>query len=135
MAGTRPAMTASEWAMSGGQESEARQRWERKLAAARAAVEARQSVRKDLIEVAAQHPLVDGVAPGEEFVARLRLGLELYHRFRDAGAEVQIYVPGSRLMDNGVEDEISLSDAGTRFLLAHSVPAEVVHGDDLNDRY
>lgn len=121
--------------MTGGQESEARREWERKLAAARAAVEVRQSIGRDLIEVAAQHPLVDGVAPGEEFVARLRLGMELYDRFRSAGAEVEIYVPGSRLMDNGVEDKISLSEAGTRFLLARGVPAEVVHGDDLNDRY
>ena len=96
---------------------------------------ARQSIRRDLIEVAAEHPLVDGVAPGEEFAARLRLGMELYHRFRTVGAEVEIYVPGSRLMSNGIEDKISLSEAGTRFLLAHGVSAEVVHGDDLNDRY
>jgi len=121
--------------MTGEQENDARQRWDGKLAAARAAVTARQSIRKDLIEVAAQHPLVDGIAPGEEFVARLRLGIELYHQFRDAGAKVEIYVPGSRLVDNGVEDKISLSEAGTCFLLVHGVPAEVVHGDDLNDRY
>jgi hypothetical protein len=121
--------------MAGGQESEARQRWERRLAAARAAVTARQSIRKDLIEIAAQHPLVNGMEPGEEFAARLRFGMELYDRFRVAGAEVEIYVPGSRLMDNGIEDKISLSEAGTRFLLAHGVPPEVVHGDDLNDRY
>jgi hypothetical protein len=112
-----------------------RRRWEQKLKAARDAVAARQGIRKDLIEVAAQHPLVDGVAPGEEFEARLRLGLELFGRFKAEGSEVEIYVPGSRLMDNGVADKISLSEAGTRFLVANGVPADAVHGDDLNDRY
>jgi hypothetical protein len=52
---------------------------------------------------------VDGIAPGEEFAARLRVGMELYDRFRTAGAAVEIYVPGSRLMADGIEDKISLS--------------------------
>jgi hypothetical protein len=116
-------------------DGEARRRWQRKFVAARQAVAARRSIPKLLIEVAAQHPLMDGLTPGEEFGARLRLGIELYERMRITGLAVEIYVPGSRLMDNGVEDKISLSEAGTRFLLAHGIAADVVHGDDLNNRY
>jgi hypothetical protein len=116
-------------------DTETRRRWESKLAAAKEAVAARRSIPKVLIEIAAQHPLIDGVTPGEEFTARLQFGVELYRRMRAAGTTVEIYVPGSRLMDDGVADKISLSEAGTRFLLAHGLPVEAVHGDDLNDRY
>lgn len=116
-------------------QSEARRRWEQKLAQAREATAARQSIRKDLIEVAAQHPLIDRTRPGEEFIARLHLGIELYRRSQAAGAVCEIYVPGSRHMDEGIEDAVSLSEAGARYLRAHGVPAQAVRGDDLNDRY
>jgi hypothetical protein len=112
-----------------------RQQWQQKLASARAAVAAREGTRKVLIEVAAQHPLIDGVTPGEEFAVRLRASIDLYRQFIAEGTAVEIYVPGSRLMDNGVEDKISLSAAGCAFLRANGVPDRVLHGDDLNDRY
>jgi len=75
-----------------------------------------------LIEVAAQHPLIDGVTPGAEFAERLRCSLDLFRRFTAEGTDVEIYVPGSRLMDEGVEDKISLSAAGCAFLRANSIP-------------
>ena len=112
-----------------------RQRWQQKLANARAATVARDGTTKILIEVAAQHPLIDGVTPGEEFVARLRYSVDLHRQFTAEGAEVEIYVPGSRLMDDGVEDRISLSAAGCAFLRANGVPDRALHSDDLNDHY
>lgn len=112
-----------------------RQRWQQKLAAARAAVAAREGTPRILIEIAAQHPLVDGVMPGEEFAVRLRFSIDLFRQLTSEGAEVEIYVPGSRLVDNGVEDKVSLSAAGCTFLQTNGVPDRVLHGDDLNDRY
>jgi hypothetical protein len=111
------------------------QRWQQKMAMARAAVAARQGTARILIEVAAQHPLIDGVIPGEEFAERLRFSVDLFQQFAAKGAAVEIYVPGSRLMDNGVEDKVSLSAAGCTFLQSNGVPDRALHGDDLNDRY
>lgn len=113
----------------------ARQEWEHKFIAARNMTASRQSIRTVLIEIAAQHPLIDGWTPGEEFLARLRLGIELYEKMSSTGMTAEIYVPGSRLMEQGVEDKISLSDAGAQFVVAHGIRAEAVHGSDLNDRY
>ena len=110
-------------------------RWAAKLAAAAEAVRARQTNAADLIEVAAQHPLIDGTRPDPEFVARLQRGTELYRQSLAAGRTAEIYVPGSRLTDSGVADKITLSAAGTRFLIEQGIPAAAVHGDDLNDRY
>jgi hypothetical protein len=111
------------------------QRWQQKLANARAAVAARDGTAKILIEVAAQHPLIGGTMPGEEFAVRLRCSIDLSRQFTAEGAEVEIYVPGSRLMDGGVEDQLSLSAAGCAFLRGNGVPDCVLHGDDLNDHY
>ena len=110
-------------------------RWQQKLANARAATAARDGTAKILIEVAAQHPLIDGVTPGEEFSVRLRYSVDLFRRCTAEGTEVEIYVPGSRLMVDGVEDKISLSAAGCAFLRADGIPDRALHGDDLNDRY
>lgn len=112
-----------------------RQRWTAKLAAARDAVRARQSVAADLIEVAAQHPLIDGIYPDPEFTTRLQRGAELYHASLGAGRAAEIYVPGSRFMDSGIEDKVTLSTAGGRYLVEHGIPAAAVRGDDLNERY
>jgi hypothetical protein len=112
-----------------------REIWTAKLTAALDAVRARQSVASDLIEIAAQHPLIDGTGPDPEFTARLERGAELYRQSLAAGRAAEIYVPGSRFMDNGIEDKITLSAAGTRYLVGQGIPAASVHGDDLNDRY
>ena len=98
-------------------------------------MEERSSVKKALIEVAAQHPLIDGVKPGEEFSARLVRGKEIFLECRRIGMEVEIYVPGSRHMFDGVADKISLSDSGVRFLVERGLPIEFLHGDDLNIQY
>lgn len=112
-----------------------RERWTERLQGALQAVRARHAVGSDLIEVAAQHPLIDGIHPDHEFTARLERAAELYRASVAAGRHAEIYVPGSRFMDNGVEDRITLSAAGSRYLLERGIPAASVHGDDLNERY
>lgn len=112
-----------------------REYWERKYEIARRFMESRRSIPASLIEVAAQHPLVEGEIPNEEFTKRLLLGKRLYEEERGAGKRVEIYLPGSRHVHEGVEDMISLSEAGRRFLLKQGVPGDVIRGDDLNSKY
>ena len=95
----------------------------------------RRDRRSVLIEVAAQHPLVNGSEPGEEFTARLERGKELFEKFRAEGMHVELYVPGSRHVHEGDPDKISLSEAGSFYLKNAGVPAEVIHGEDLNTAY
>lgn len=109
--------------------------WEQKFYHAKALMTERRNIRRVLIEVAAQHPLVGGVHPNEEFEARLYRGYELYTQLVESGHEVELYVPGSRHMFHGRADKISLSTAGTTYLVGRGVPAPHVRGDDLNHRY
>lgn len=95
----------------------------------------RHEMQSVLIEVAAQHPLIDRTRPNDEFAARLARGVELAHTFKGAGLVVEVYVPGSRHMHHGVSDHISLSSAGTAYLVDAGLPRSMLHGDDLNDRY
>jgi len=89
-----------------------------------------------LIEVAAQHPLVDGLYPNKEFSARLDVAIEIYRRETAKGLNVEIYVPGSLHLDyNGIPDECSLSEAGCRYLSEAGIPQEAIHGEDLNGKY
>jgi hypothetical protein len=88
-----------------------------------------------LIEIAAQHPLANGDQPGSEFTARLDQGAELFRRFEALVPRVEIYVPGSRHVHEGVADTVSLSQAGTAYLLRLGILGESLHGDDLNLRY
>lgn len=88
-----------------------------------------------LIEVAAQHPLVDGLYPNEEFRRRLLAGAELYRTLTAEGEEAYIYVPGSLHMDGGKADRRSLSEAGKQFLLERGVPAERIYGEEANEQY
>lgn len=76
-----------------------------------------------LVEVAAQHPLVDGLYPGIEFKSRLmEAGNILYNPEVLAGCyesdrdNIYVYVPGSKHEMNGVEDKVSLSTAGITWL-------------------
>jgi hypothetical protein len=98
-------------------------------------MDSRRAVPKVLIEVAAQHPLIDGRLPGEEFAQALLLGKQLFNRLRRMGNTVEIYVPGSLHKDHGVADQVSLSTAGRNFLLARRVPSNSIRGDSLNERY
>ncbi|MET7704054.1 hypothetical protein [Streptomyces sp. NPDC005485] len=115
--------------------TEARAAWDKRLEQARALMAARRGRPRALIEVAAQHPLVAGVRPNEEFEARLNRGRELYTQLVSEGMDVELYVPGSRHMFHGTADKISLSRAGSDYLAAHGVPAAHVRGEDLNRRY
>jgi hypothetical protein len=110
-------------------------RWQEWFDAARATMRSRSSIPRSLVEVAAQHPLVDGQTPGPEFTARLTRGAEVYWARRNAGEDVEIYVPGSRHRVNDVQDQVSLSTAGVRFLRELGVQHQYLHGDDLNDKY
>ena len=84
-----------------------------------------------LIEVAAQHPLKDGMYPAEEFQIRLDLGLKLYNEL--IGSEsVKFYIPGSRHQENGKADLVSLSEAGKNYLVGKGVSAENIFADDAN---
>lgn len=88
-----------------------------------------------LIEVAAQRPLINGVAPNEEFSARLNLAIKLYKDLSDYGQCAKIYVPGSRHKYEGIKDEVSLSDAGVEYLLEHELPQDDIFGiEDLPPR-
>ncbi|MEU8935434.1 hypothetical protein AB0D30_36795 [Streptomyces sp. NPDC048409] len=117
------------------QTTDVRAAWDEKLHQAKALMAARRGRPSALIEIAAQHPLVDGVSPNEEFAARLDRGRELYTQLTADGLRVELYVPGSRHMFHGVADKISLSQAGSDYLISGGVPATHVRGEDLNRRY
>lgn len=88
-----------------------------------------------LIEVAAQHPLIDGVYPNPEFSARLNAAIKRYELERQNGEMVKLYVPGSRHMQDGVADQISLSAAGCNYLETHGVDPTDLYGEDANLKY
>ncbi len=111
-----------------------RKRWLQRLADAQRFMKFRAKNKKLLIEIAAQHPL-NGIQPGLEFQARLDRGIQLYKEWKKKGFDVEIYVPGSLHMHNGVQDKISLSQAGVNYLLEKAIPPKFVHGEDLNNIY
>lgn len=95
------------------------------------------------IEVAAQHPLKEGLYPDWEFEARLH---EAVKRLLDPKThldnphlhpkQVHIYVPGGRHKKDGVEDKVSLSEAGITWLKEHDcgLHTQLHGGDELNRR-
>lgn len=93
-----------------------------------------------LIEIAAQHPLING-EPGEEFAARLDRGIELYYEELNKGNEVLIYIPGSthsiydKDTDTWHTDANSLSTAGKNYLISHGIAEDVINSDAANDKY
>lgn len=114
---------------------EASEFWQERKNEALALLASRSHFRSALLEISAQHPLDDGVTPNSEFRARLDMGLRLFHELSSQELTVQIYVPGSRHKHDGVEDVVSLSHAGCAYLQQKGVPTNVIHGEDLNDRY
>ena len=96
--------------------------------------------RRVLIECAAQHPLVEGLYPGEEFSERLNKTIELYFEKKALGEDVKIYLPGSQhliyMQENGEKvlhaDKISLSLSGANYLIEHGVSAEDIYSDEIN---
>lgn len=93
---------------------------------------------KVLIEIGAQHPLIDG-KPGEEFKLRLQKGIELYKIEKEKGNEPIIYIPGSlhSIKVNGEwqTDKNSLSTAGRDFLVENGIPAESICSDESNEKF
>lgn len=112
-----------------------RELWEEKYEQAKQFMQERKDISKTLIEIAAQHPLKNGTYPNEEFTKRLLFGKSLYDEETKQGNDVDIYVPGSRHMLNGISDKISLSQAGVIFLREQGIPEEALHGEDLNQQY
>lgn len=88
-----------------------------------------------LIEVAAQHPLKNDGTPGEEFAKRLDMGYDLYCKNKKGKMRCKVYVPGSLHMYNGVQDKVSLSEAGRIYLINKGVSPEDLYGEDKNIRY
>ena len=88
-----------------------------------------------LIECAAQHPLKNGCLPGEEFEKRLDLAVYLYNSLKKEGKDVKIYVPGSRHMQNGIKDKVSLSLCGKIYLVEHGVLATDIYSVRTNQKY
>lgn len=87
-----------------------------------------------LIEVAAQHPLVNGLLPGEEFQARLNTAAGIYHYYRESCA-CKLYLPGGRHKVGDVEDQVTLSEAGITFLhTVCGIPMEDMLGHEDNMR-
>src|SRR5262245_60896095 len=109
--------------------------WKRKYEIALEFMRSRQHSSGSLIEIAAQHPLIDGTIPNEEFEKRLLLGKSIYEKERAQGQSVQIYIPGSVHVHNGIKDKISLSRAGRVFLEGKGVPGEDLFGEALNEKY
>lgn len=82
-----------------------------------------------LIEVAAQHPLKDGVYPDIEFKKRLDLGVRLYNKYKDLGYKVSIYVPGS--LHKG--DKIALGDAGRNYLVKNKIDIDDILATEVTE--
>ena len=89
-----------------------------------------------LIEIAAQHPLIDSLYPNDEFKARLDMGIYLYHKLLKEGYDVIIYVPGSLHKNpDGLISKVSLSDAGCSYLIKNGLPREILRGNEYNSKY
>ena len=110
-------------------------KWTKKFNDAKTFMESRKNGNRILIEVAAQHPLVDGEKPNEEFEKRLLFAIELFKQETKKGNYVEFYVPGSLHQYNGVPDKIELCEAGTKFLVDNGIDKNLVHGHDLNEKY
>lgn len=107
--------------------------WTNKRLQAQEFMKQRQDYSKILIEVAAQHPLVQGRYPKEEFQKRLDMAIHLSQEI--GSQEVWFYVPGSRHKYNDVTDEISLSEAGKSYLLEHEIDENHIYADEANIKY
>ena len=87
-----------------------------------------------LIEIAAQHPL-DGDKPDIEFQRRLDFGRDLFNKLTAEGTQAHIYVPGSVHCYNGIQDPVSLSEAGKKYLIDQGIPENCIFGEEMNTTY
>ena len=109
--------------------------WKEKYAIAKANMAQKKNNQGILIEVAAQHPLIHGEMPNEEFEKRLLLASEIYAEKIRENQKVWIYVPGSLHMDNGIPDKVSLSEAGKKYLIEKGIQEKVIFADEMNVKY
>lgn len=110
--------------------------WYEKEKIAKANMKKRKRKKNILIEVAAQHPLEDGLYPAKEFSARLDCAINLYKEYIGLGFGVKVFVPGSIHLDfDGVADEVSLSAAGCTYLEDNGIPTESILGERYNSLY
>lgn len=110
------------------------ERWQNKYRCALDNTKDKASRPGALIEVAAQHPLVGGDLPGDEFRARLDKAFEIYQKLSkgvEDGHAVKIYVPGS--LHKG--DKVSLSAAGMAYLLGRDVQPRDLLGEFQGKRF
>lgn len=109
------------------------QYWLQKKKQAEEFMKKNQKSPKVLIEIAAQHPLCQGKYPNVEFKRRLDMAIQLCN---DIGPKiVWLYVPGSRHKHKGVADEISLSEAGKKYLIEHGIDESHIYAEEANDKY
>ncbi|MGE4352202.1 MAG: hypothetical protein AB7E52_08450 [Bdellovibrionales bacterium] len=107
-------------------------RWEALADHAETFMAARQnhSTKKTLILVCAQHPLKNGVEPGDEFTLRLQTAMDTAEKIKREGGDPIIYVPGSLHQP----DLINLSAAGATWLKQQGCTAHIC-SDDVNEFY
>ena len=87
---------------------------------------------RELIEIAAQHPLHNGTEPDTVFKARLDAGIMIYENLKQSGKSPAIYVPG----DIHIPDQCALSEAGIQYILSTGrVPADDLFGEEMNRKY
>lgn len=111
-------------------------KWHEKEKIAKTNMKRRKRKKDILIEVAAQHPLEEGLYPSREFATRLDYAVKLYKEYIDLGFGVKIYVPGSIHLDlDGVADEVSLSAAGCKYLEEKGIPKDNILGEKYNSLY
>lgn len=88
-----------------------------------------------LIEVSAQHPLLNGDMPGPEYCSRLNEAIQLFNYYHARGYIVRLYLPGS--LHCG--DKIALSDAGKKYILdnimAGGIDEHHIYGNEVNEQY
>ena len=95
------------------------------------------SSKKVLIEVAANHPLIEG-KPGKEFTEHLEQAIELYYLELEKGNEPIIYVPGSlhyivnKETGKADVDMQPLSEAGKEYLISRGIPASSIRANVVN---
>ena len=86
----------------------------------------------DLIEIAAQHPLKNGITPDTAFEQRLKTGISLYNELKANGRNAKIYIPGSL----HIGDDVSLSSAGIKYLKdSGAVDTDDILDESVNDLY
>jgi len=107
--------------------------WHNKKALSEEFMKKRRGLSKVLIEVAAQHPLVEGEYPNPEFQNRLDKALQLSE---EIGREkVWFYSPGSLHKFNNKVDKIALSTAGKNYLTAHGIDKNHIYAENANVKY